>query len=341
MPDRKRPEQGSDATKQTAPSVQEALELAKAETAALTTLVARLREQAEESTGRQLELEFDHALATEQAKHLRVQVMVLVRERDEARSGLKVTAAELEELKRQRDRLQQQGRELTAIAKRMSGELATLRQQLDQAEQRLALAAPRPAWGETSAISGEHDGVAYQVRFLSAAAEMYRGDPGGDQFALPTIGEDEGQADQAGEWRFALQAGQTCIEYLGEEEIVELYHSTNFAHVSADGRGQENCRGYICCLKGGGGWQTFVALQGTESGSFWVFAPARQPVDPQELAASRKEAHRFAEEVGFIMEPIRRDDSQDQLRQAVARCPVLKKTIASGTGTTASRASAL
>ena len=124
--------------------------------------------------------------------------------------------------------------------------------------------------------------------------------------------------------RFLLQAGLTAIEYGSPEDVEELHQSVNLAHLSPEGKGQESCQGYICCLGKAGSRQVFAALFGTKSGRTWVYLPEVQPGDGPEYDSAVRGAIDFAEAVGFIMEPVQLGTARRQHNKAVTHCPVLK-----------------
>jgi hypothetical protein len=93
------------------------------------------------------------------------------------------------------------------------------------------------------------------------------------------------------------------------------------AYLSPDGKGPQSCQGYICVLKEGAGFRIFIGLYAQQSSRTWVYAPERQPDDPEGLARATAAAIEFAEGVGLMMEAIQLGKSCQEL---VARCPVLR-----------------
>lgn len=125
--------------------------------------------------------------------------------------------------------------------------------------------------------------------------------------------------------RFLLSAKLDAIEYSKAEDLVELHQSINNANLSPDGKGQENCRGYICSLKKEEAVQVFAAIHGTQSGRTSVYLPEEQPRDEAGYAKAIRAAIGFAEEVGLMMEPVKIDPLAPQQREVIEKCPALRK----------------
>jgi len=124
--------------------------------------------------------------------------------------------------------------------------------------------------------------------------------------------------------RFLLHAGLAAIEYRSPDEVVELHQSINNAYLSPDGKGQESCQGYICCLKKEGSLQVFAAIYGTKSGRTSVYLPEMPPEDEHAYARTVRGALSFAEEVGLMMEPVKLGSTPLQRHECLKRCPVLR-----------------
>ena len=137
-----------------------------------------------------------------------------------------------------------------------------------------------------------------------------------DDDFFPAGGEPE-----EGPGRFLLQAGLTAIEYAAPADVVELHQSINLAQLSPEGKQPASCLGFVCCLRtAGAAPRVTVALFGAQSGRTWVYLPEVQPEDQQAYRTAVAAAISFAEEVGFIMEPV-------QLGPEVVRgCKVLRCT---------------
>jgi hypothetical protein len=118
------------------------------------------------------------------------------------------------------------------------------------------------------------------------------------------------------------------IEYGTPEEVVALYHPVNVTNVSLDGKGQEICQGYICCIRQGDRTRIYAAILGVKSGRIRVFVPEEQPADEDAVVLALRGAMAFGEQIGLQMEekPAR---SAGQHQESVLRCPVLR---CSGTG---------
>lgn len=126
--------------------------------------------------------------------------------------------------------------------------------------------------------------------------------------------------------RFLLQTGLTAIEYAMPDDVVELHQSINVANLSPEGKGQESCQGYVCCMAKAGVLRVFAALFGAKSGRSWVYFPEVQPGDELAYASAVRGAISFAEGVGFIMEPVELGAASRQHDDAITRCPVLQCT---------------
>lgn len=125
--------------------------------------------------------------------------------------------------------------------------------------------------------------------------------------------------------RFTLDPSLPAIRYSGAEEVLELHQSINNANLAPDGKGQENCRGYICGLKRGGSLLVFAAIHGTKSGRTSVYLPEEQPKDDSSYASAVRGAIAFAEEVGLMMEPVMLD-SPERRDECIKKCPALTQT---------------
>ena len=125
--------------------------------------------------------------------------------------------------------------------------------------------------------------------------------------------------------RFILEKGVTSVEYRSPEEVVELYQSINNAYLSPEGKGQESCRGYICCLGKGNSRRVLAAIFGLQSGRTSVYLPEAQPEDEAAYDRTLRGAVSFAEDVGFMMETVKLGTSAKQLTECLERCPVLRK----------------
>ena len=127
--------------------------------------------------------------------------------------------------------------------------------------------------------------------------------------------------------RFLLKAGLSAIEYASPDQVLQLHQSINLAQISPDGKVPVSCQGYVCCLKtAAGAPQVFAAIFGTQSGQTWVYHPEVQPEDQHGYANALRGAIVFAEEVGFIMEPVQLGADRRQHDETVSRCQVLRRT---------------
>ena len=124
--------------------------------------------------------------------------------------------------------------------------------------------------------------------------------------------------------RFQLNSKLTAVECRSAEEVVELYQSINHAQLSPDGKGQESCQGYICCLKKGGALRVYAAIYGVQSGRTSVYLPEVQPEDEAAYARTVRGAISFAEDVGLMMEPVKLEADVPQRQERVKRCPALR-----------------
>ncbi|HBG04777.1 MAG: hypothetical protein A2075_01090 [Geobacteraceae bacterium GWC2_58_44] len=166
---------------------------------------------------------------------------------------------------------------------------------------------------DSAAQSGEDatTGTAAQAMEFTPLADLHDFfSPGSDDHVSPV--------------RFLLQAELTAIEYLCPDDVVELHQSINNAYLSPDGKGQESCRGYICGLRKGASVQVFAAISGVQSGRTSVYVPEVQPEDDHSYTTTVRGAISFAEEVGFMMEPIKLDVSSLQQHESLVRCPALR-----------------
>lgn len=131
--------------------------------------------------------------------------------------------------------------------------------------------------------------------------------------------------DDSSPVRFTLQTKLRTIEYVSPDEVVDLQQSVNNAFLSPEGKGQENCEGYICGLRKGGARQVYVAIYGVKSERASVYVPEAQPEDDIAYARTIRGAISFAEEVGLMMESVKLDPASKK-EECLKRCPVLKHT---------------
>jgi hypothetical protein len=138
---------------------------------------------------------------------------------------------------------------------------------------------------------------------------------------------DDGCSKRGGddeELSFLLQRGVDAIEYLAPEEVERLLKSVNVAYLSPEGKGPEICQGYICGIRRGSSWLVYAALFGVESHRTRVYEPEEQPSDEQSYLRALRGAIAFAEQVGLLMEPEKSGVLNEQHREMVLRCPVLR-----------------
>jgi hypothetical protein len=190
---------------------------------------------------------------------------------------------------------------------------------------------PATALEENTGQQTDQAALAAPTRTANAAADWY--DASSEKLLALPYHEDDGDFFPAGEepegcpGRFKYQAGLAAVEYAAPADVLELHQSINLAQVSPDGQRPTSCQGYICCLKRADGTpRVFVAIYGAQSEKTWVYLPEVPPVDQADYAKAVTGAIGFAEEVGFIMEPMHLDTDRKNLDKAVLRCPVLKKT---------------
>jgi len=273
---------------------------------------------------------------------------------------LKLLASQLEEANRQRRRLSAEKEELAqrlACAEREIGRLTEERDQaLGRAGEALRdghlRAQGEERQGECALPPQETPGAEWWTEF--AQQETREGtlelrepwpdqcaedpaEPGGEgvsagpALTFPLLGEllDEPSArTEESCWtagQFLLRPEIPAIEYDSPDQL-ELYQSVNVAYLAPEGKGQENCRGYLCVLRDGKGARVMAALYGLKSGRAWVYLPERQPADDSTCAKALREAIAFAEQVGFMMEAVQAPRSQEQYRELALSCPVLRCT---------------
>jgi hypothetical protein len=143
--------------------------------------------------------------------------------------------------------------------------------------------------------------------------------------SFPGFGDDLffGSADSEEVPSFALQPGLQGIECRGSRDVVSLHQPVNVANLSLDGKGQEICQGYICCIRRGAGTEVFAAVVGVKSGRIRIYAPEEQPRDEEGTARAVRGAVAFGEQVGLLMEE-KTGESAGQRTVSVRRCPVFK-----------------
>lgn len=317
-----------DAAQQRAELVAVENEASLAEREALQGEIATLAAQREEALLRAEGLERQQTVRTAEVETLRAEVAALIAERkitQEQGEGLNFSgqtrAAEAAGETRTRcaepaKRFQLQGSESHAESRRTvqgftsppaAESLAGIAQQPVEEQ------AATPPW-QSNARADWYDAPASpempQEQFFSDSEDA-------DFFGSP----DESDSCPG---RFLLNAALSAIEYTSPDDVVELHQSINLAYLSPEGKGQESCKGYICCLKKTGTRQVFAALCGGKSGRTWVYLPEMQPVDDATYASAIRGAISFAEGVGFMMEPVDLRQARGQRDEAVMRCPVLK-----------------
>jgi len=121
---------------------------------------------------------------------------------------------------------------------------------------------------------------------------------------------------------FVLRQDLSAVEYSSPEDILELQKSFNVANVSPDGKTQESCEGYVCCLRTEGQIKVFAVIHGMKSGTVGVYVPETQPADEQGVAASVAGAVSFHDQVGLMVESI--PHFARQRAEIITNCPVLK-----------------
>ncbi|WP_136514711.1 coiled-coil domain-containing protein [Geomonas edaphica] len=132
-------------------------------------------------------------------------------------------------------------------------------------------------------------------------------------------------ADDGAPVLFILESGLSVIEVRSAEDVLELHQSINNAYLSPEGTGgQENCRGYICCLRKGETKEVFAAIYGTQSKRTRVYLPEEQPHDDDSYARTVRGAICFTEDVGLMMEPVPLDASPAKRVERLKRCPALR-----------------
>ncbi|MBJ6727916.1 coiled-coil domain-containing protein [Geomesophilobacter sediminis] len=247
----------------------------------------------------------------------------LMQEATALAEDLKESQADAVELKQERD-------QLLAKVVELSQQIAQYQERrvVEPEPSRPAAAILNPQTGDTLRYADFASTVALSA--FSAADEF---DSLGEHLAPPSTdyfhtAADEFFAkvgDEAEEPAlFLLQKGVPAIEYEAVDDVLELHHSVNFAYLSAEGKEQESCQGYVCCVKRQGTVQVFAALCGIHSGKTWVYGPEHQGTDDASCTKLLRDALKFAEEVGFLMERVLPGPKPPQQRAAIARCPVLK-----------------
>jgi len=264
--------------------------------------------------------------ASEEREALRREVAALAAQRDAVQ--LRAEASERESQSRgaemellrinlaalavDRESHQEQGGEFQFVA------------ELDQEPRRAGRQAPEPSLPGLGKIEADRDAAVGDAALAEpiAMAPDYRGCPDADDDFFPA-----GDASGGCPGRFLLQPGMTAIEYTTPADLVELHQSINLAQISPDGKVPGSCQGYICGMATtGGSRQVFVALRDAQSGRTWVYLPEVQPADRSDYASAVAGAVSFAEEVGFIMEPVNLGHESEQRHEAARRCQVLQCT---------------
>jgi len=273
---------------------------------------------------------------------------------------LKLLTSQLEEANRQRRRL---GAEKEELAQRLvcaEREIGRLSEERDQALRRAGEALREghlPAHGgkrqgECARSPQKTPGAVCWTEFAEQEAREWTlelREPWPDQFAeepaapgeegvpaapalaFPLLGELSGEppaGTEESDWtagQFLLRPEIPAIEYDSPDQL-ELYQSVNVTYLAPAGKGQENCRGYLCALRDGKGARVMAALYGLKSGRAWVYLPERQPADDSTCAKALREAIGFAEQVGFMMEAVQARRSPEQYRELLLNCPVLRCT---------------
>ena len=162
------------------------------------------------------------------------------------------------------------------------------------------------------------------TRRSDAETDWYVAPPGKrETLPIPDADDDffpAGEEPEGGPGRFLLQTGLTAIDYASPADVVELHQSINLAQLSPEGKQPASCQGYVCCLRTTGAvLRVMVALFGAQSGRTWVYLPEIQPEDQPAYRNTVTAAISFAEEVGFIMEPVQLGP------EAVMGCKVLRR----------------
>jgi hypothetical protein len=246
---------------------------------------------------------------------------------------LEVLRAEIAALAAEREMLKQQVRELSFVGQTMDAAPVTARLRTEDAQSRQLLEGfASPSAGNLAEFAKQRLELPEVTVPSQTKAETDRHAAAvstGKLQELPIFSDVDDDFFPSGELesypgRFLLQSGLTAIEYAAPDDIVELHQSINLAHLSPEGKGQENCQGYICCLRRDGAWLVFAALFGVKSGRTWVYLPEVQPGDEPAYASAVRGAISFAEDVGFIMEPVDLGAAHQQPSEAVMRCPVLR-----------------
>lgn len=182
-------------------------------------------------------------------------------------------------------------------------------------------------WSAELNTDAEHEAAATH-RHTSVAADWYQMPQGGTGSNFSLADDDFFPAEDppdGGPGRFLLQPAVNAIEYATPAELIVLQRSINVAQLSPDGKSPVSCHGYVCArLDAHGVLTVHAALCNEKEGTTWVYAPEIQPENEQGLARTVSAAIEFAEEVGFLMEPIALGSSEKSAGEAIRRCPVLR-----------------
>lgn len=122
---------------------------------------------------------------------------------------------------------------------------------------------------------------------------------------------------------FLLQRDMERIEFSSPDDV-RLYRSINVAYVSPEGKGQEICEGFICCIRSGVTLCVYIALSGKESGRTRIYIPETQPADQKSYLATVAAAIAFGDQIGLVME-LEKAETRQRRSALLRACPVLRE----------------
>lgn len=257
----------------------------------------------------------------------------LAAQRDELANKLSATQHETAAFRRERDHALGRLEELTRENERLRAQNKALQDEIDaltgRAERMVATLQKLDGSGDSPA---EMTGGFEQPELLclqSAGEDDQEEQSFCDPADFPLLSDLQGGFPTPGEaeWGpldFQLNPTLSSIAYGSPDQVLELYQSVNVAYLSPEGKGQENCQGFVCAVAEGGRRQVMAAFFGLQSGKTRVYLPEKQPADDGSLIRAIEGAVGFAEQVGFVMESLKAGRPPQQFRDLVLHCPVLQ-----------------
>lgn len=122
---------------------------------------------------------------------------------------------------------------------------------------------------------------------------------------------------------FVLRKDLSAIEYSSPDDILQLQKSYNVANISPDGKAQESCEGYVCCLRTEKKVRVFAVIYGMKSGKIGVYVPEQEPSDDRGVAAAVASAACFHEQVGLMVESIPVNSAKERI-DIVTKYPIFR-----------------